>query len=75
MTASTWTLCVGWSPRSNRYLGEDDDVAAPLGAEAGPLQVESSRPIGAVWVLDQLWKLLGIDTALAPGAGWTPIPH
>ncbi|MFG2836398.1 IS1634 family transposase [Streptomyces zaomyceticus] len=48
----------------NRYLGEEDDVAAPLGAEAGPLQVESSRPIGTVWLLDQLWKLLGIDTAL-----------
>jgi transposase len=49
----------------NRYLGEDDDVTAPLAAEAGPLQVESSRPIGAIWLLDQLWKLLGIDTALA----------
>ncbi|MDX3097737.1 IS1634 family transposase [Streptomyces sp. ME19-03-3] len=49
----------------NRYLGEEDDVTAPLGAEAGPLQVESSRPIGTVWLLDQLWKLLGIDTALA----------
>lgn len=49
----------------NRYLGEDDDVTAPLGAEAGPLRVESSRPIGPVWLLDQLWKLLGIDTALA----------
>jgi hypothetical protein len=49
----------------NRYLGEDDDVAVPLGAETGPLQVESSRPIGTVWLLDGLWKLLGIDTALA----------
>jgi hypothetical protein len=49
----------------NRYLGEDDEVTAPLAAEGGPLQVESSRPIGAVWLLDQLWKLLGIDTALA----------
>lgn len=49
----------------NRYLGEDDDVAVPLGAETGPLQVESSRPIGTVWLLDGLWKLLGIDIALA----------
>jgi hypothetical protein len=49
----------------NRYLGEEDDVTAPLGAEAGPLQVESSRPIGTIWLLDHLWKLLGIDTALA----------
>ena len=49
----------------NRYLGEEDDVAAPLGAEAGPLTVESARPLGASWLLDGLWKLLGIDTALA----------
>lgn len=48
----------------NRYLGEDDDVAAPLGVEGGPLQVESARPMGGVWLLDGLWKLLGIDTAL-----------
>ena len=49
----------------NRYLGEEDDVAAPLGAEAGPLTVESSRPLGAGWLLNGLWNLLGIDTALA----------
>ncbi|EFE72073.1 transposase [Streptomyces viridosporus ATCC 14672] len=49
----------------NRYLGEDDEVTAPLGAKTGPLQVESSRPMGGVWLLDQLWKLPGIDTALA----------
>jgi len=39
----------------NRYLGEDDDAAAPLRAEAGPLTVESSRPLGASWLLDGLW--------------------
>ncbi|MET9915375.1 IS1634 family transposase [Streptomyces sp. NPDC006476] len=49
----------------NRYLGEEDDASAPLGAEAGPLAVESSRPLGASWLLDGLWKLLGIDSALA----------
>ncbi|WP_237409022.1 IS1634 family transposase [Streptomyces sp. M2CJ-2] len=50
----------------NRYLGDEDEVAAPLGVEdAGPLTVESSRPLGASWLLDGLWKLLGIDTALA----------
>jgi len=53
----------------NRYLGEEDDAAGPLGAEAGPLAVESSRPIGASWLLDGLWKLLGIDTALASRLG------
>jgi hypothetical protein len=49
----------------NRYLGDEDDVAAPLGTEPGPLTVESSRPLGAGWLLDGLWRLLGIDTALA----------
>ncbi|MEO3781613.1 IS1634 family transposase [Micromonospora sp. B11E3] len=50
----------------NRYLGEEDEVAAPLGAEeARLLTVESSRPLGASWLLDGLWRLLGIDTALA----------
>jgi transposase len=51
----------------NRYLGDEDDTAAPLGVEeeAGPLTVQSSRPVGASWLLDGLWKLLGIDTALA----------
>lgn len=53
----------------NRYLGEDEEATAPLGAAAGPLQVESSRPIGAIWLLDQLWKLLGIDAALAEVLG------
>jgi hypothetical protein len=48
----------------NRYLGEEAEVTALLGVEGGPLQVQSSRPVGAVWLLDQLWKLLGIDTAL-----------
>jgi hypothetical protein len=46
-----------------RYL--DGDVAVPLGAQGGPLEVESSRPLGAVWLLDGLWKQLGMDAALA----------
>ncbi|MER6076587.1 hypothetical protein ABT187_49695, partial [Streptomyces sp. NPDC001817] len=53
----------------SRCLGENDGVTAPLGAEAGPLQVESSRPTGTVWLLDRLWKLLGIDTGLAQAIG------
>ncbi len=30
----------------------------------GPLQVESARPFGAVWLLHGLWSQLAIDTAL-----------
>src|SRR5690348_16049999 len=53
----------------NRYLGERGELdpvtaATPTGAEVGPLQVESARPFGAVWLLDQLWKQLRIDTAI-----------
>ena len=49
----------------NRYLGEPDSAGEIGGAgEAGRLQVESARPFGAVWLLDRLWTLLGIDTAL-----------
>jgi hypothetical protein len=53
----------------NRYLGEEDDVAGPLAVRGGPLQVEASRPIGAIWLLDQLWSLLDIDDALAKVLG------
>jgi transposase len=53
----------------NRYLGVEEDLALPLGAEAGPLQVESARPVGAVWLLDQLWRMLDIDKALAKVLG------
>jgi hypothetical protein len=49
----------------NRYLGEEHDAVAPLSVEGGPLEVEVSRPVGAVWLLDGLWKTLGIDAALA----------
>jgi transposase len=48
----------------NRYLGDEDDVTAPLGAGAGPLQVEESRPVGAVWLLNELWQALDIGKAL-----------
>jgi hypothetical protein len=56
----------------NRYLGDADDVAFPLAADtgaAGPLSVESSRPIGATWLLDGLWKRLDIATAITTAVG------
>ena len=58
----------------DRYLGDEGtdigtdigaDAGAAVGVDAGPLEVESARPFGAVWLLDGLWKLLGIDGALA----------
>jgi hypothetical protein len=50
----------------NRYLGEPDSIGEVGEAgEVGPLQVESARPFGAVWLLHGLWGQLGIDTALA----------
>jgi hypothetical protein len=54
----------------NRYLGDDEDVVVPLGADgAAPLWVESSRPIGASWLLDGLWAQLDIGNALADVLG------
>jgi len=50
----------------NRYLGED--AAAPgAAAEAGDggLVVVGSRPSGTAWLLDGLWRRLGVADALA----------
>jgi hypothetical protein len=56
----------------NRYLGEPDpqagtDAAAAVGLD-GPdtagLRLTASRPAGAAWLLDGLWKALGVDSAL-----------
>ncbi|WP_406191682.1 IS1634 family transposase [Streptomyces sp. NBC_01017] len=46
----------------NRYLGEGGDAAAPVAG--GGLQVTGSRPLGAVWLLQGLWRQLDIDAAL-----------
>src|SRR3954469_15939297 len=47
----------------NRYLGEEPaDLADATGG--GPLTVVESRSCGTVWLLDGLWKTLGIDKAL-----------
>ena len=52
----------------NRYLGEpdagDDGVAVGDG-----LSIVSSRPLGVAWLLDGLWRQLGVDTALATVLG------
>ena len=47
----------------NRYLGEAPADAGEVAG--GPLTVVESRSCGMVWLLDGLWKTLGIDQALA----------
>src|SRR4051794_24964697 len=55
----------------NRYLGEETgedpgtDAEAQVGAGAGGgLTISDSRPVGGAWLLDGLWRQLGIDAAL-----------
>lgn len=53
----------------NRYLGEPDtggDVAEMAG---DALRVIESRPAGTAWLLDGLWRQLGVDVALAKVLG------
>jgi len=47
----------------NRYLGEEPAPAGP-GAAAGELVITSSRALGGAWLLDGLWRRLGVDAAL-----------
>jgi hypothetical protein len=54
----------------NRYLGEPDagsGDAAEFGGDA--LTVVESRPAGTAWLLDGLWRQLGVDAALAKVLG------
>jgi transposase len=46
------------------YDGRGGSVEAGLAAGAGPMEVLDSRPIGASWLLDGLWKKLQIDQSL-----------
>ena len=49
----------------NRYLGDEpgSDAVAVAGAGSG-LVLTASRPVGAMWLLDGLWRSLGVDSAL-----------
>ena len=54
----------------NRYLGEADagsDDVVEVGGDA--LTVVESRPAGVAWLLDGLWRQLGVDSALAKVLG------
>ena len=52
-------------------FADGDGAGQPLGSEAGEgggdgdLEVASSRALGGVWLLDALWRRLGIGEALA----------
>ena len=52
----------------NRYLGEPDSDAGDPAVGDG-LSVVESRPMGVAWLLDGLWRQLGVDTALAKVLG------
>jgi transposase len=48
----------------SRFLGDADPYAGDGTGDGDLLRVTSSRTLGGVWLLDGLWKQLGIDTAL-----------
>ncbi|MBX7068478.1 MAG: hypothetical protein K1X38_03750 [Microthrixaceae bacterium] len=55
----------------NRYLGEED-TGGGGGGDVGVgdgLSIVASRPMGVAWLLDGLWRQLGVDTALAKVLG------
>jgi transposase len=53
----------------NRYLGEPD-IGGDVVEQAGEtLAVVESRPVGTAWLLDGLWRQLGVDAALAKVLG------
>ena len=51
----------------NRYLGENDG-SGDVGVGDG-LSIVASRPMGVTWLLDDLWRQLGVDTALGKVLG------
>jgi Transposase DDE domain len=51
----------------NRYLGEADGAGDAAGGEG--LSVVASRSCGTVWLLDGLWRQLGIGEALRAALG------
>lgn len=54
----------------NRYLGDDGGDGGDVVEVAGDaLSVVESRPAGVAWLLDGLWRQLGVDSALAKVLG------
>lgn len=48
---------------------DGDAGGQPLPGAPGEFEVTESRPLGGVWLLDGLWKMLGVDRALADVLG------
>lgn len=48
----------------SRYLERADPVGTLAEATGGELRATDARPIGSAWVLDALWRRLGIGSAL-----------
>jgi len=48
----------------NRFLGPEEELKQEVGAGGAPLEFKESRPLGGGWVLDSLWRELGIDKAI-----------
>jgi transposase len=48
----------------SRHLGDADPYAEHAAPGDGRMSITESRSLGGVWLLDGLWRQLGIDTAL-----------
>jgi hypothetical protein len=66
-TAWTWRGCGGWSARS--AASWDGAGASPPAGTDQTLAVESSRQLGSVWLLEGLWRRLGVADALGQVLG------
>jgi hypothetical protein len=59
----------------NRYLGEREggsdalSVTGAAGDSAAGLRLVESRPMGTAWLLDGLWRTLGVGAALGSVLG------
>jgi transposase len=47
-----------------RFTDGDGGAVPAADGPAGEFDVQESRPLGAVWLLDGLWRMLGVDRAL-----------
>lgn len=57
----------------NKHFGDgeplSDAAEAGLATGTAPMQVLDSRPVGAIWLVDALWRRLEIAEAIGRSAG------